>query len=496
MTPDQWVVLIVFTLVFVGIFMEILDKSILVLAAAGLLVVTGYIDFHSAIAAIDFDTICLLLGMMLVVACLTELKIFDWLAIRLALITRGNPIFVFLAFALSSAVLSAFLDNVTTVLILIPLVIMLTRGIGLNPIPYVLVTVFLSNIGGAVTLIGDPPNVLIGSQVSHMTFSDFPKYMMVPVLISTVAALIFLKWFYSDSIQSRGKKFGWLFASHLMLTDFRRRAAELVIPRDVAIRVSVVSALILVGFFMHGAPGGGHGGGHGGGGHGGGHAALPAETNTAAVNPVFAAGLEIQPALYLEDPTPADARAANDHDATHESDTSHDGEHGEKIVGVEDGAVGENAAAASDDGHGFLALSPPVVAIIGAVLMVVAFYKRLDVHHLMHHVEWTTLLFFAGLFVVVGAAEHVGLLNLISDKLVSLTDNPFVLIMIVLWSSAIMSGIVDNIPFVAVMIPVLKSLLDQPPFSDDPSSGLVWWALVMGACFGGNATMILSLIHI
>ncbi len=391
MSTHEWMVLGLFVVVFAGIIMEKVDKAVIAIGGAIFVIVAHLIEFDHAMHAIDFKTIGLLLGMMLMVACLQELHLFEWIALRLALLTRGSPVLIFIVFGAASAVFSAFLDNVTTVLIIIPLVITITRGIGLAPKPFILTIIFLSNIGGAATLIGDPPNILVGSKVDSITFLDFPKYMLVPVVISAVGAVWFMRRCFATHIQSRSTHFGWLFASSLMLERVQRQAASLKIPQDVTLGSSIIGLLVLLGFFTHGV--------------------------------------------------------------TH--------------------------------------IEPAVIAMAGAVLMLAVFHRRLDLHHLMQHVEWTTLLFFAGLFVIVGAAEEVHLLETISHGLVSMTDNLWVLLMIVLWASAILSGIVDNIPFVAVMIPVLTGLLGEGgPYQNVENSHLLWWALVMGACFGGNATMI------
>ena len=387
---DQLVVLLVFIAVFAGIIAEKLDKVLIVLFGALLLIFTGYIDFHHAILAIDFDTICLLLGMMLLVEALREVKIFDWAALELGIITKGDPVKIFLLFGIATAVFSAFLDNVTTVLIMVPLMISLAKNIGLNAKIYVLALIFLSNIGGAATLIGDPPNILIGTQVDTLKFMDFIQYMTLPVVITSIITFWYMRRTKPEDIKSRSNNFPWLFLSSLALEQMKREKLALKIPRSVFIKACTIFGLVLLGFFSH--------------------------------------------AIF----------------------------------------------------H----LEPAIVAMAGATLMLIAFHKRINLHHLVAHVEWPTLLFFAGLFVVVGAMEHVGLLETISHELVNVTDNLWILLMIILWASAILSGLVDNIPFVAVMIPVLKQLLQQEPYASDPKAYLLWWALALGACFGGNATMI------
>ncbi|MCB0318583.1 MAG: ArsB/NhaD family transporter [Bdellovibrionales bacterium] len=387
---DQLSVLLVFVAVFAGIISEKLDKVLIVLFGALLLIFTGFIDFHAAIHAIDFNTICLLLGMMLLVEALREVKIFEWIALEIGIFTKGDPVKVFLLFGLATAIFSAFLDNVTTVLIMVPLIISLANSIGLEPKIFILSLVFFSNIGGAATLIGDPPNILIGTQVKSLKFMDFIYFLTPPVVVTCTIIFWYLRKTKSKIIKSRNKDFPWLFLSSLALEQIKREKANLEIPKSVLIKASLIFGLVLLGFFSHAI--------------------------------------------------------------TH--------------------------------------LEPAIVALAGAVLMLIVFHRRLNLHHLITHVEWPTLLFFAGLFIIVGAMEEVGLLETISHGLVNLTDNLWVLLMIILWASAILSGLVDNIPFVAVMIPVLKELIKQEPFASDSKSYLLWWALALGACFGGNATMI------
>ena len=387
---DAIVVLFVFVAIFAGIISEKLDKTIIVLYGALILILTGYVGFHEAVHAIDFDTIGLLMGMMLLVECMKELKIFDWVALRLGILTRGDPVLIFLVFSIATAISSAFLDNVTTVLIVIPLLIALTQGIGLPPKLFVLSAIFLSNIGGTATLIGDPPNILIGSQVSSINFFDFIQYLIIPVTISTVLALLIIKITKRTVIQSRDSNFSLLFMSNLMLEQMKRQLALIHIPQEVLWKALGVFLLVLLGFFTH------------------------------------------------------------------------------AITHVE----------------------PAIIAMTGAVVMLGTFHKRIDLHHLIAHIEWPTLLFFAGLFMIVGCMEHVGLLHMIADLLVSLTDDLWVMLMIVLFSAAILSALVDNIPFVAVMIPILKQLTSAGAFAGHPKAYLLWWALSLGACFGGNGSMI------
>ncbi len=390
MSQDQIIILGVFIAVFAGIISEKLDKTLIVLLAAMGLLLAGYVDFDHAIHSIDFDTICLLMGMMLMVETMREIRVFDWMSLKLGIYTKGNPVLIFLLIGSATALFSAFLDNVTTVLIIAPLVISLTQGMGLRPKIFVLSVIFLSNIGGAATLIGDPPNILIGSQVPTLTFASFIEYLTVPVLLSCLAVFWYMRVTKPDDIKSRSKNFAWFFMSNLMLEDMKRQEQALNIPPAIMKKTAAIFGLVLAGFFSHAI--------------------------------------------------------------TH--------------------------------------IEPAVVALAGATLIMITFHKTIDLHRLIAHIEWPTLLFFAGLFVVVGTMEHAGILELLSGFLVSITDQVWVLIVVILWSSAILSAIVDNIPFVAVMIPVLKDLMKVEPFASHPSSHLLWWALALGACFGGNGSMI------
>ncbi|MCB0338118.1 MAG: ArsB/NhaD family transporter [Bdellovibrionales bacterium] len=387
---DALVVSLVFISIFAGIISEKLDKTLIVLVGAAFLIVAGYISFENAIHAIDFDTIVLLMGMMLLVDSLRDLKLFEWIALKLGIVSRGNPVLIFLMFNIATAVASAFLDNVTTVLIMVPLTISLTQGIGLPPKMFILSVIFMSNIGGAATLIGDPPNILIGSQVKSLTFANFIEFLSPAAALCVVVAMWFIRKNNKAIIRSRNGDFQWLFISKLMLEQMKRQLDELHIPRKVFIKSVSVFALVLLGFFTH--------------------------------------------AL------------------TH--------------------------------------IEPAIVAISGAVVMMVVFHKDLDLHHLVPKIEWLTLLFFSGLFICVGAMEHAGVLKIIAHTLVSMTDNVFVMLMIILWASAVFSAIVDNIPFVAVMIPIIKDLLVSEPFHSHPKAYLLWWALALGACLGGNGSQI------
>lgn len=387
---EQVAVSIIFVLTFAGIISEKLEKSVVALLGALAVILGGFLTFHEATESIDFNTIGLLLGMMLIVEVLREIKIFDWLALRLTISTKGDPVIIFVAFSLITAIMSAFLDNVTTVLINVPLVIALTEGMGLNPRPYVLSLIFMSNLGGSITLIGDPPNILIGSKVAELTFIKFIQYLILPGLLSTFAAMLFLKWRYASEVRSRKSDLIPLFMSQLVIEDVKRRLASLELKRDVVIKAAAAFGITILGFFSH-------------------------------------------PITHIE---------------------------------------------------------PAVVAILGAVIFLALFKARVNFHHTVARIEWPTLLFFSGLFIVVHSLESAGVLRSIANLLVSVTSSPLILMLLILWVSAMLSAIVDNIPFVAVMIPVLQGVSASEQLAADPNRELLWWALALGACYGGNGTAI------
>lgn len=387
---EQILALSIFLIVFVGLLTERVNKMVLSLLGAVSLIALNILTFEQAISAVDFGTISLLLGMMVLVDGLRELRLFDYLAVRLGLLTGGNPLWIYLVFGTATALCSAFLDNVTTVLIAVPLVLSLSRGLGLPGRPFILSVIFLSNIGGAATMIGDPPNILIGSQVPHLTFMMFLRYMTLPVVCAGMATLWYLQRHSCGILDSNSRNFKSLVLSRLLLEDLRRQAAELVVPRRVIVRCGTVFVLVLAGFISHST----------------------------------------------------------------------------------------------------LELEPAVIAITGSLLLLLFFGQELPVGRVLRGVEWSTLLFFMGLFVVVGALEQVGLLEVVAGWLLGATNSFWVLMMVILWGAAVLSAVVDNIPFVTLMIPIVLELLGRESFVGQAQGDLLWWALALGACFGGNGTLI------
>ena len=374
MTMDAWIAAAVFVVAYVLIALERWDRTLIALIGGLLVVVLGIIDQHEAFAAIDLNVIFLLAGMMVIASILGRTGFFEWLAIRSVVLSRGHPIRLLLILATVTAVLSAFLDNVTTVVLMTPITLSIARRLDVSPMPYLISGILASNIGGTATLIGDPPNILIGS-AAGLGFDDFL------LNLGPVTVLVFLAFVVIVRVTFRGA---------LQVPDERREAAleqredSAIKDWPLLIRALVVTAATLVGFLVHSA------------------------------------------------------------------------------IGVE----------------------PATIALLGAmVLMLVA---GLNPHQTLREIEWSTLFFFVGLFILVEAIVQTGIVGGIADQLAVATEGqPEAATIGLLWFSAIASAIVDNIPYTATMIPVVQRL-GEAGMAIEP----LWWSLALGACLGGNLTIV------
>jgi Na+/H+ antiporter NhaD/arsenite permease-like protein len=366
------------------IFSERLHRTIAALAGAVVMVIVGemagFYDQEQALAAIDGNTMLLLLGMMLLVALLRPTGGFEYLAIRLAKLSAASPRRLPIYLALAVSVLSMFLDNVTTVIIFAPLTVLITRMLNLNPAPFLMAEAMLSNIGGASTLVGDPPNIMIGS-AAGLDFSAFLVHLLpviLPVWLVTVVVVLIL--FRRDLRYPPG---GRAEARSLALDlDERRAIKEPAVLRRVALAMGIVIALFFVHHHLH---------------------------------------------LY-----------------------------------------------------------PAFVAFIGLVIALAL--VRPDPEDLLKQAEWPVLLFFAALFVMVGGLEASGLLDLVGEQLARLARDPSQLLLTALalmWVAALVSAVVDNIPFTVTMIPIVAGL-QAKGLAVEP----LWWALAIGVGLGGNGTHI------
>ncbi len=376
-----WVAVAIFVGVYVLVATERVHRVAAALGGAGLVLALGIVDtedaFYSPETGIDWDVIFLLLGMMLVVGVLRRTGAFEYLAIHSAKLAGGRPRRLLVLLVLVTAGASALLDNVTTVLLIAPLTISVCRQLGIPPIPFLLAEAFASNIGGAATLVGDPPNIIIASR-ADLTFNDFLIH-MAPVILVVLAAFVALAlWMFRADLRSRPEHAEALAGmdEHSAITDRRMLAASV-----------IVLVAIVVGFLTQRQTG----------------------------------------------------------------------------------------------------LSPAVVALLGAGVLILL--SPLRVGELLKEVEWETLAFFMGLFVIVGALVRVGALEALAARIADLTGAAVApTLMVVLGGSAVASAVIDNIPFVAAMTPVVDSLIATNPALG--ADGALWWSLALGADLGGNATLI------
>jgi len=382
--PNALIPVLVFVAVYVCISFELLNKAVAALLGVMTLLILGVIDEHAATKYIDYETLALLLGMMGIVAVLKKSGFFTILTVRIAKWTGGQPLRILVIFCLATAIISAFLDNVTTVLIMAPIIIELTSGMGLDPKIYVVAVAMASNLGGTATLVGDPPNIIIGSMVG-LTFNQFLVYLIVPVSIATVAVIAYFWLSNRESFQPIDGDLTKLFSVELLIEKIELDFSSIKLDR-VLLRKSVICLAAAVLLFV-----------------------------TQSV--------------------------------TH--------------------------------------LSPGVVALTVALILSVV--TRVDIEHILPEIEWSTLLFFAGLFVLVGALQETGSIEWVARTIfLRVGDNPYVMVLAVLWISAIASGFIDNIPLTITMVPIVRLMLGAHPIPHH----ILWWALALGACLGGNLTLV------
>ena len=381
-----WVATALFIVTYVVIISEKINRAIVAGLGAALMVTLGVLNQQQAVAGIDFNTIGLLTGMMVLVAITRRCGIFQFVAIWAAKKVQAKPWGIMVMLAVVTAAFSALLDNVTTVLLVAPITLLITDELKVNPYPYLFTEIFASNIGGTATLIGDPPNIMIGSAVG-LSFNDF-LFNLGPV--SVISLIVMLGIFY------------FIWGRTLRATDEARERIMQFRERDAITDARLlkqsltVLALVIVGFaFAH---------------------SLGLEPATIAM---FGAGV----LLLITN-------------------------------------IGRDAEEQSE-----------------------------DVHHSFGEVEWVTIFFFVGLFIVVAGIEHAGLLNILANWVTDVTGGDMTYTaMLILWVSAVASAIVDNIPFVATMIPIIESM--APTFGGSENLGPLWWSLALGACLGGNGSLV------
>ena len=381
MTTIAWVAVAIFVGAYVLIATERVHRVAASLGGAAIILGLGVTSsqdaFYSSETGVDWDVIFLLLGMMLVVGVLKRTGVFEYMAIRAAKLAGGQPYRVMVLLVLVTAGASALLDNVTTVLLVVPVTLLVCERLGLHPLPFLMAEALASNIGGAATLVGDPPNIIIASR-ADLTFTDFLVHMLPVVLVVLAVFLILIRVMFRKALSKPVTG-----VDALMALDEREAIKD---PR-LLLRSGIVLGVILIGFLL------------------------------------------------------------------------------QRQTGI----------------------SPSVVALVGAGIMILISPARPG--ELVEDVEWETLLFFIGLFILVGALVEVGALEQLAQFMANATDSQVVpTLMVVLIGSAVVSAIVDNIPYVTAMTPVVESLIaSNPALGHD---GALWWALALGADFGGNATLV------
>ena len=375
-------------LTYVLIITERLNRSIIALLGGGLMIMLGVLNQEEAIRGIDFNTIALLTGMMLLVSISRQSGMFEFLAIWSAQKGRAQPWAMILILSVTTAVLSAFLDNVTTVLLIAPVTLAVTRELEVPPYPFLFSEIMASNIGGTATLIGDPPNIIIGS-AAGLSFNDFLLNLTPCIAIVLVVQMIAIHLIWGRKLTATPEARARVLAHN---------ARDMIIDRKLLCYSLVVIGLVITGFVLA--------------------RTLGLEAGTIALT---GGGL-----LMLL------------HNIEHHNEPE---KQSDKVTGT----FGE--------------------------------------------VDWITIFFFVGLFIVVHGVDVAGVLKLLADALVRATGGDLhSTAEAVLWSSAILSAIIDNIPFVATMIPVIKAM--APQFGGAHGLLPLWWALSLGACLGGNGTLI------
>lgn len=364
----------VFLIVILLIITERVHRTAAAMAGAVVLILTGVMSADKALSYIDFNTIGVLVGMMIFVAIVRRSGMFEYIAVRAAKAVHGDPWKIMVAFTLITAVLSSILDNVTTVLLVGPMSIAIARMLKIDPVPFLMGQILASNVGGTATLIGDPPNIMIGS-AAHLSFMDFLDNTGFAVLFILAVLILLMKIVYEKKIE-----LGTVDTGAIENLD----PSKSITNRALMKKGIIVLICVIVGFMFH------------------------------------------------------------------------------DKLGIESSVIALTAAA--------------VMLIIG----------REDVNEAIQDVEWTTILFFMSLFVVVGGLTETGIIKELASKIIDATNgHPMVTMLVLLWASALLSSILDNIPFVATLIPLILAMQ-----ADGIDVTSFWWAISLGACLGGNGTMI------
>jgi Na+/H+ antiporter NhaD/arsenite permease-like protein len=380
----------IFFLAYIVIVTERIHKTVVALLGAALMLALGIVDqheaFHSESLGIDYNVIFLLIGMMIIINIMRETGVFQWVAITSAKLARGEPFRLLVVLSIVTAVLSAFLDNVTTVLLIAPVTLLICGALEVDPFPFLLTEILSSNIGGTATLIGDPPNIMIASK-ADLTFNQFIEHLTPAVALCMIVYLLTMRFLFRRRLRvSPAAK------ARVIAMD----ASSAISDRPLMVKALWVMSFTICGFVLH-----------------------------------------------------------------HQ-----------------------------------LELEPATIALTGASVLLLL--SRKEPHAILERVEWPTIFFFIGLFIIVGGVQKVGFIALLSRWMLGLTQGDlFATSMVLLWFSAFASGVVDNIPYVATMNPLVVGMAQElwsahqgTELLHHPQLMPIWWSLALGACLGGNATLI------
>ncbi len=375
MTTEQIISIVIFLITMTAIMTERVHRTVAAFTGAILLIITHILTIETSVSYVDLNTVGVLVGMMLFVAVVKNSGIFEYIAIKSAKIAKGKPVNIMIIFILITSILSAFLDNVTTVLLIGPMTIAITRILKINPVPFLITQIMASNIGGTATLIGDPPNIMIGS-AANLGFTDFIINTGIPVIFIIITAILYFLVLYKKQLVVEEENI-----NKVMEMDENKAIKD----KSLMIKSIVLIVLVVIGFIFHSS----------------------------------------------------------------------------------------------------LQMESCVIALLAAIIMLLI--GKQDAEEIILSIEWSTILFFIGLFIVVGGLEETGVIGKLANLLISATSGNIVLTMIIiLWASAIISSFLDNIPFVATLIPLILTMQQAGNIDVTP----LWWALSLGACLGGNGTLI------
>jgi Na+/H+ antiporter NhaD/arsenite permease-like protein len=367
----------IFLIIYGLIISEKIHRTILAMTGAIIMVLLGIVDQETALHHIDFNTLGLLIGMMIIVGITAETGLFKYVALKAAKTAKGKPTRIMIALVIITSLASAFLDNVTTVLLMVPVTFSITKQLRVNPIPFLITQIIASNVGGTATLIGDPPNIMIGSAVKELTFMAFINNLAPIAIIITLAYLPIYLLIFRKQIKS---------TPELQQSIMEMDEKSMITDHKLLRKCLTVLGITILGFFLH-------------------------------------------QALHLESAT---------------------------------------------------------VALAGAFLLLLLTGERM-LEHAFHSVEWITIFFFVGLFVLVSGLVETGVIAKLAAQAIELTGGDLLATsMLILWLSAIASAFLDNIPFVATMIPMIQEMGNMGVTNLEP----LWWSLALGACLGGNGTLI------